>query len=229
MPARKSDSFLRNHWRKLVVAFFWILVLLSYFIYSLKHQLSVIDVLKQIVRFTSNSPWGPLIFIGLYILRPIFVFSASLLTIASGVLFGPFWGVVYAVIGANTGASLAYLIGRFFIKDFVDAGNKFQGYRKRMKDNSFATVFLMRLAYIPYDFVNYLAGSLGINYFAFVAATMLGSIPGTVSFVLFGSSAKNLDSKPSFDWRIVAVSFSIFLISMGLSKIIKSKEKNEIS
>ncbi len=229
MASDNKRNFLKAHWQKLTVAFFWALVLLSYFTYSIKNQLSVIDVLKQLIYFSSNSPWGPLIFIALYILRPIFLFSASLLTIASGVLFGPIWGIVYAVIGANAGASLAYLIAKFFAKDLIDGSSRFQNYRKRMKDNSFATIFVMRLAYFPYDFVNYLAGSLGINYLAFVSATILGSIPGTVSFVLFGSSAKNLDTKPSFDWRILAVSFTIFVISMSFSKFIKSKEKDEIS
>lgn len=232
METKHSEkSFLAQHWQKLLIANFWLAILISYGLYSYKNNLSIVDTLKQIIHFADNSPWGPLIFIILYFLRPIFIFSASLLSIAAGVLFGPIWGVVYTIIGANLGASLAYLIGRFFIKDFIDGTTKFQNYINRMKNNSFATVFIMRLAYIPYDLVNYLSGSLGINYLSFVSATILGSLPGTISFVLFGASASDLDSKPSFNWRILAISVAIFIVSLSVSQFIKNKqgETNEIS
>lgn len=226
-----QKSFLAKHWQKFLIAAFWLAILAAYGLYINKNNLSVIESLKQIIRFADNSPWGPLIFIILYAVRPIFIFSASVLSIAAGALFGPIWGIIYTIIGANIGASLAYLIGRFFMKDFIDNTTKFQGYIKRMKNNSFATVFIMRLAYIPYDLVNYLSGSLGINYIAFITATILGSLPGTISFVLFGASASDLDSTPSFDWRIFAVSALIFVISLGISKLIQKRqgENNEVS
>ncbi len=226
-----KKTFLAKHWQKLLVASFWLIILLSYAFFSFKNNLSFIGSLKKIIHFADNSPYGPIIFITLYALRPIFVFPATLLSITAGVLFGPFWGIIYDVIGANLGASLAYFIGRFFMRDFVDNTDKFQNYIGRLKKNGFSTVFLMRLAFFPYDFVNYLSGSLGINYLSFITATILGSLPGAFSFVFFGASAKNLDSKPSFDWRILAISIVIFIVSLSVSKLIKAKqgETNEIS
>ncbi len=228
---KPKTSFISKHWQKLLVAGFWLSILLSYAFYSYKHNNSFIDTLKQIIHFADNNPLGPLIFITLYALRPIFVFPATLLSITSGVLFGPFWGILYDVIGANLGASLAYFIGRCFMRDFVDNTDKFQNYIGRLKKNGFTTVFIMRLAFFPYDFVNYLSGSLGINYFSFITATILGSLPGAFSFVFFGASAKDLDSKPSFDFRILLVSILIFITSIVVSKLIKKRqgEANEIS
>ncbi len=228
---KPKTSFISKHWQKILVAGFWLIILSSYAFYSFKNNLSFLASLKKIIHFADNSPYGPIIFIILYALRPIFVFPATLLSITAGVLFGPFWGIIYDIIGANLGASLAYFIGRFFMKDFVENSNKFQNYISRLKKNGFVTVFIMRLAFLPYDFVNYLSGSLGINYFSFITATILGSLPGAFSFVFFGASAKDLDSKPSFDFRILLVSILIFITSIVVSKLIKKRqgERNEIS
>ena len=108
----------------------------------------------------------------------------------------------------------------------TDNQDSFVGkYSQRMRERSFETVFIMRLVFLPYDLVNYLSGILRINFFAFLTATALGSIPGTISFTLFGA-ASGLDSgSPKFDWRILAASVLIFLVSIGISKLIRKREE----
>lgn len=217
----------QKHWQKALAAAFWLLALGSYLIYSIQNQLSPLASLQQVSQFMSRSSLGPLLFIGLYVLRPLFLFSASLLTLAAGFLFGPFWGVVYTVIGSNLGASLAFLIGRFFGEGLIRIKDSNQGlgvYIKRLRANSFETVFIMRLIFLPYDLVNYLAGLLRINYWAFISATALGALPGTISFVLFGASTGLSEGGPRFDWRIFAASLAIFAISLLLSRLLKRKK-----
>lgn len=225
-------SFVKQHGQKLIAALFWVLLIAAYIIYTARSGLSPLGVLRQLVAFLSDSIWGPLIFIGIYVLRPLILFSAGLLTIASGVLFGPFWGVVYTVIGSNLGASLAYFIGRFFGAGTLkpEAGGVFAAtsgiskYVKRMQENSFETVFIMRLIFLPYDLVNYLAGFLKINYGAFILASILGALPGTISFALFGASSGLSEGAPSFDWRILAASVGIFVLSLVISRLVKRRE-----
>jgi uncharacterized membrane protein YdjX (TVP38/TMEM64 family) len=100
-----------------------------------------------------------------------------------------------------------------------------------MRRNSFETVLIMRFIFLPYDLVNYLAGFLRIDWKAYLLATALGSIPGTVSFVLFGASFDGDFSGglPSVDPRALAASVTIFLISIGLSRYFKSREKRRES
>jgi len=230
VPKQKNSdpSFVRKHWQKLLAGLFWLILLSVYGVYTVRTGASPLATLRQLVNFLSDSAWGPLIFVGLYVLRPLFLFSAGLLTIASGVLFGPIFGVIYTVIGSNIGASLAYLIGRFFGNDVIEANEDetkgIQGYIKRMRENSFETVFIMRLIFLPYDLVNYLAGFLRINYGAFILATILGALPGTISFALFGASTGLSEGAPSFDWRILAASVGIFIVSLGISRLVKRRE-----
>ena len=51
----------------------------------------------------------------------------------------------------------------------------------------------MRLLFLPYDLVNYVCGALRITWSSFLLATALGSLPGTVSFVLLGASLERVD------------------------------------
>ena len=101
--------------------------------------------------------------------------------------------------------------------------------RDRRK-NSFETVLIMRLILLPYDFVNYLCGILAIRYRAYIIASVLGSIPGTIAFVLFGASVKDIDKLllegefPSLDLRVLGASVVIFFISIGLSRYFKQRE-----
>ena len=227
--ASAEPSFLKKHAQKLVAVFFWALALIAYFVYTARSGLGPLESLRQLVDFLSGSAWGPLIFIGIYAVRPLVLFSAGLLTIAAGVLFGPVWGIIYTIIGANAGASLAYLIGRLLGSDVIedDEDDEAKGIRKyigRLRENPFETVFIMRLIFLPYDLVNYLAGFLKINYLAFIAATILGSLPGTISFVLFGASSGLSEGTPSFDWRILAASVGIFVLSLVVSRLVKRRE-----
>ena len=220
------SRFFKEHGQKVFAVFVWLILIGAYFLYTVQNDVSPLDTLRLLIDFLSNSVWGPLIFIGVYIARPLVFFSAGLLSVASGVLFGPFWGVVYTVIGSNIGASLAYLIGRFFARDTLSE-SKESGvgrYIKRLRENSFETVFIMRLIFLPYDLVNYLSGFLKINYGAFILATILGSLPGTISFALFGASTGLAEGEPSFDWRILAVSVAIFVLSLIISRLVKRRE-----
>ena len=220
-------TWLARNWQKLLAGLFWVAAFAAYVIYSKQNELSPLGALKQIADYVQTSNIGPLIYIGIYTLRPVFLFSAAILTIGAGALFGPVWGAVYAVIGSNMGASLAYFIGRFFGEGMVgeqDSESLVGRYVKKMRDSSFETVFMMRLLFMPYDLVNYLAGILRVNFLAFLTATVLGSVPGTISFVLFGASSGLDSGSPKFDPKILAISVAIFLISLGISKVMKKRE-----
>ncbi len=93
-----------------------------------------------------------------------------------------------------------------------------------MRANSFETVFIMRLIFLPYDLVNYLAGLLRINFISFITATALGALAGTISFALFGASTGLSEGTPSFDWRVLAASVAIFVLSLFISRLVKRRE-----
>lgn len=220
---------MKSGWQKTAALTFWMLVLLAYGIYSYQQGLSPWQTMRQLGEFLVSSPWGPAIFIAVYLVRPIFLFSAAVLTIGAGAFFGPIWGFIYSVLGSNASAAVAYAIGHFLGQDMIEESSSEESKTKywvgRLRESSFETVFLMRLAFLPYDLVNYTAGFLRIRFLPFLAATVLGSLPGTLSFVLFGASSGLSSGTPKFDWRVLAASVAIFLVSIAISKIVKRRAK----
>lgn len=213
--------------QKWVVLAFWILAFAAYQWYAWQHNLSPLDVVRSLIVFFSVGFYGPLVFILIYVLRPLLLFPATLLTIAAGFVFGPILGVVLIVVGSNASALLAYAIGRFFGQGFLSEGKSdgiVQRYIARMRDHSFETVFIMRLIFLPYDLVNYFAGFLRIGWIPFIVATVLGALPGTLAFTLFGASIERFDGGiPALNPRVLAASVAIFLVSLGLSRLVKRR------
>lgn len=207
--------------QKIIAAVVWGLVLTTYVVVTQRTGLGPIDTARTMIRVLSESPWGPVAFIVAYALRPFVFFSAGLLSVLGGILFGAWWGIVFTIVGSNLGASLAYLVGRFFMAG-ARLPEAVRGWSERMRAFSFETVFVLRLMYVPYDLVNYSAGLLRVRFVPFIAATALGSLPGTVSFTLFGASTEGLDQGlPSFDPMLVLASAGLFVVSLVVARVLR--------
>ena len=228
VEAPTATSWMQKHWQKLVALLIWAIVIGSYLLYARASNLTVRDTLLAL----SNGLYGPLIYILLYALRPLLFFPASILSAASGLFFGPIWGVAYTIVASNISAMVAYFIGHYFGRGVLDAGDSaslVQRYANRMRTESFETVIIMRLLFLPYDFVNYLSGFLRIDWKPFLLATVIGSLPGTISIVLVGVAAGNLDDllngKFSLNPWALGASILLITVSIAISRVIKRREK----
>ena len=237
-PVVGQLSFLQKHGQKLVAAAFWLLLVGGYGWYYRANGLTTETALLQIVNLL-DSPFGPLLYILIYALRPLIFFSAAVLTIASGAIFGAgslvnlALAVLYTVIGSNLSATVAYGVGRFFGQGLLAEGDGensglLQRYAGRMRQNSFETILIMRFIFLPYDLVNYLAGILRIDWKAFILASLLGSIPGTIAFVSFGASIDikelAMGKTPQFNPWVLGFGLAILLVSLAISRYFKKRE-----
>lgn len=238
-----NPSFFQQHSQKIVAAIFWLLLIGGYTYYYQANNLTTETAILQIVNLL-ESAWGPLLYILIYAVRPLIFFSAAVLTIASGSIFGAgsFFNlslaILYTIIGSNLSATIAYLVGRFFgeglIQDAEEGEANFvQRYAERMRNNSFETVLIMRFIFLPYDLVNYLAGILRIDWKSFILATIVGSLPGTIAFVSFGASidVKQLarGETPEFDPMVLLFGVIIFIVSIAISRFFKRREGQQIA
>ncbi len=226
-PAASARAANVQKGQKWVALAFWVLAFAAYQWYAWQHDLSPLDVVRRLIDFFGTGFYGPLLFILIYTVRPLLLFPATLLTIAAGFVFGPLLGVVLIVIGSNASALLAYVVGRFFGQGLLregQAGGIVQRYTTRLREQSFETVFVLRLLFAPYDLVNYLAGFLRIPWVPFIVATALGALPGTLAFTLFGASIERFDGGiPALNPWVLAASVALFLASLALSRIIKRR------
>lgn len=228
----KEQSFLSKHGQKLTALTFWLIAIGGYFWYATTNNLGPLQVVNELISVLSTSSIGPLLFILVYALRPLIFFSAAVLTIASGLLFGPVFGLIYAIIGGNLSAMVAFYIGRYFGEGVLDGGdseNTIQRYAEQMRKNPFESILTMRFIFLPFDLVNYLAGFLKVDWKPFLFATFLGSLPGGLSFVLIGASIEGnaINEIPSLNPVTLGVSVVIFLSSLAFSRYLKNREAKQ--
>ena len=68
---------------------------------------------------------GPIIYISVFIIRPLFLIPSIALFIGGGLAFGPIWGPLYASAGAAMGGTVGFWIARKLGHDFVKSKLKF--------------------------------------------------------------------------------------------------------
>ncbi len=216
-----------------VVIALWIAAFLAWRDYRSSNDLSTLEAGQRFIDAIEAAWWGGLAFVGVYLVRPLVLFPASVLTVMAGLVFGPWIGVVVVIVAANSSALLAYGIGRLLGRTPGDEADDSAGtgatsfaarWASRLRENSFETVFIMRLIFLPYDLVNYLCGALRIRWSAFLLATALGSLPGTISFVLLGASLERIDDGiDGINPLAIVFSVGIFVASLAISRRIKSR------
>lgn len=139
-----------------------------------------------------------LLLIGLKAVSAPLGFPGTPLTLLSGSLFGKFLGTIIALIGNTLGASLAFLLSRYVLRDFVRG--KFESryprikeYDQKIEQKALATVIATRLIPLfPFNALNFMLGLTGVPFRKYVIGSFIGMIPGTFAFVYFGESLRML-------------------------------------
>lgn len=141
-------------------------------------------------------PLAAIVFIAIYMVATVLFFPASILTLGAGVVFGVVLGSLYVFIAASIGASLAFLVGRYVARGWVEKqieGNqRFRAIDKAVAEEGIKIVLLTRLSPVfPFNLLNYAYGLTKVSFKDYVLGT-LGILPGTIMFVYVGSLAQNL-------------------------------------
>jgi len=116
--------------------------------------------------------------------------AALVMTLAGGLLFGGILGGTAAVIGATAGATIIFLIARSAFGEALArrsgplAGKLAAGFR----DDAFHYLLFLRLVPVfPFFVVNLVPALVGVRLATFVAATVIGIVPGGFAFAFAGA------------------------------------------
>jgi len=136
--------------------------------------------------------WGPLVYMLIYTVAPVFMMPGLPLTVVGGILFGPLWGTVYVIMGATAGASLAFLVARYLGRGWVEGfirGERFKELDEKVKAQGWKIVAFTRLIPLfPFNFLNYAFGLTNVRFSHYVIATFIFMAPGAAAYVIFSSS-----------------------------------------
>lgn len=154
--------------------------------------------------------WGPLVFMLIYIAATVAAIPGSALTIAGGALFGSFWGVIVTLHAAVIGASLAFLVSRYFAREAVvkwlGRNEKFQRLDKLTEEHGAIIVALTRLVPIfPFNLLNYGFGLTKVSFWTYVFWSWLCMLPGSVLYVVGSDTVFTALAQGEIPWPLVGV------------------------
>ncbi len=215
-----SEAGLRRRTRWAIAAA-WVLGVVGVGLIARAKGLTPIELADAFGSAIEGSWWGPAAFVIAYTLRPVVAFPGSVLTILAGVIFGPIWGTVWVIVGSNASTAVTYGAGRFIGGD--DDSDRIpkliMRQVERARDQPFLSTMVLRLLYLPFDPVGWVAGFTRLPFGRFLAGSAVGTVPGIVSFVGFGASLDAVGAdEPSLDLRLLAFSIALALAGVGVSR-----------
>ncbi len=174
----------------------------AFFIFDLGHYLSL-DYLKQSQSsFAELYARRPLVvalaFFATYVAATALSFpGAVILTLAAGAIFGLWWGTLIVSFAATVGATLAFLMARFVLRDSIEAR-----FRSRLaeinegvaKDGAFYLFTLRLVPLVPFFVINLVMGLTKMKTLTFYWVSQVGMLAGTAVYVNAGTQLAQLDS-----------------------------------
>ncbi|MCH2062624.1 MAG: TVP38/TMEM64 family protein [Roseibacillus sp.] len=182
-------------------------------------------------------------FAGLYIAATVLFVPGLLITMAAGVLFGPFKGTVIVSIASVTGASLAFLIGRYLAREWItrktEDSPRFQAIDEAIGREGGRIVFLLRLSPLfPYNLLNYGLGLTQVRFGSYFIASWVGMLPGTFMYVYLGSLASSIaslasgtgDGKSTSQWTLYGIGLlATIIVTVLVTRIARKALNSELT
>lgn len=123
--------------------------------------------------------------------------GAALMTLIGGALFGLGWGLLLVSFASTLGATLAMLISRFLLRDWVKAkfGKRLERIDQGVEREGGFYLFALRLVpAFPFFLINLAMGLTKLKTSTYWWVTQLGMLPGTVVYVNAGRELGQVDS-----------------------------------
>lgn len=121
--------------------------------------------------------------------------GAALLTVLGGFLFGWLVGGLLVVVAATAGATIVFLIARTSLGEVLArrAGPRLNALAKGFRDDAFNYLLFLRLVPVfPFWLVNLAPALFNVPLTTFVAATLIGIVPGTFAYAFLGSGLDSI-------------------------------------
>jgi len=187
---------------KVMVAVVIALLLLAFFAFDLGGFLSPTFLKQQQARMSAyyleNPLWSVSVYFAVYVVMAALSLPGAIwVTLIGGAIFGVFAGSVLVSFASSIGATLAFLVARFLLRDWVQDrfGSRLAAVDAGMeKDGAFYLFTLRMIPVFPFWLINLLMGLTRIPAWLFYIVSQLGMLPATLIYVNAGSQLAQIDS-----------------------------------
>jgi uncharacterized membrane protein YdjX (TVP38/TMEM64 family)/thioredoxin reductase len=123
--------------------------------------------------------------------------GATVMTLVAGAVFGLFWGLLLVSFASSLGATLAFLVSRFLLRDWVQQrfGDRLRAINAGVEKEGGLYLFTLRLVPVfPFFVINLLMALTPIRTGTFYWVSQIGMLAGTLVYVNAGTQLARIDS-----------------------------------
>ncbi|MDX1587692.1 MAG: FAD-dependent oxidoreductase [Oleiphilaceae bacterium] len=186
--------------KKLVIAVI-VLAVVSFFFFDLGRFLELEALKAHQVELNALITENLVLSLGLFFILYVVVTALSLpgaavMTLAGGALFGLGWGLVIISFASTIGATLAFLVARFLLRDTLK--ERYASTLKRVddgihRDGAFYLATLRLIPVFPFFVINIVMGLTGMRTWTYYWVSQVAMLPGTIVYVNAGTQLAGIE------------------------------------
>lgn len=157
-------------------------------------------------EFVCQNPWQSWLF-GFAVYTALSMIPG---TVGKAVVFGWIFGFWQALVMVDISLTLAaiasFSLSRYVARDAVyeHFGDQVSKLDRSLERNGWYYMLMLRLAHVPFSFVNYCSAPTSLKLSTFIWTTALGLLPGTAIFVFVGTRIPTLSTlQENGVWQLV--------------------------
>ncbi|MGI4849249.1 MAG: VTT domain-containing protein, partial [Janthinobacterium lividum] len=178
-----------------------------------------LTALLNLARSLEALPFTGAAVVASFVVGGLLMVPVTLMIAVTGMVFGPFWGLLYALCGTMLSALVSYGLGAWLGRDTVRKllGPRINRLSRRIaKRGILAMVVIRVLPVAPFLVVNVVAGASHIRLRDFLIGSFLGLLPGLVLTVTFIHHLAEAIRNPSAGTVALLIGAGLLLIGTAL-------------
>ncbi len=186
---------------RLLIMLLFVVMVVLFFSFDLHHALTLESLKLRQMTIDAYREAHPVAAVLLYAVFYIAVTGLSLpgaavLTLAGGAVFGLGWGTLIVSFASSLGATLAFVLARFLLRDWV--ASRFGRHLHAMdagvaRDGAFYLFTLRLVPVFPFFLINLAMGLTPIKTWTFYWVSQIGMLAGTLVYVNAGTQLARID------------------------------------
>jgi pyruvate/2-oxoglutarate dehydrogenase complex dihydrolipoamide dehydrogenase (E3) component/uncharacterized membrane protein YdjX (TVP38/TMEM64 family) len=188
--------------KKIIIAVLLVAAIAAFFVFDLGRFFSLAYLKQSQAGFAELYAQQPALVIGVFFAVYVAVTAlsfpgAAVLTLAGGAIFGLGIGLVVVSFASTVGATLAFLVSRFVLRDSIEAkfSKRLTDINKGVEREGAFYLFTLRLVpLVPFFVINLVMGLTKMKTLTFYWVSQLGMLLGTAVYVNAGTQLAQIES-----------------------------------
>ena len=149
--------------------------------------------------------------------------------ILAAIIFGPWWGTLFCLIATTLGAIIAFIVGRFFLKDSIKPMVEKNALLKKLlfdeadKSDIVLLAITRLVPLFPYNIQNFAYGITDISLLHYSLYTFVFMIPGVALYTIGTAGFTSEENR----WLYFGIAVVLLVIVMLLGWLIRKKHLAE--